>query len=149
MRWIVPPFNARTTRDEDEGTLVFSAPGLNAISYTRTLSFSTSTFCVAAALAAFCCAIAEFTTAPANRNAGTSSPARTAANLLMISPFFPPEMAARIILRPSRLIGGVCARYRCRYATHPARTPTIQRRNTQQENAGSSCHVFTELPPRL
>src|SRR6266704_932464 len=88
MRWIVPPFNARTTRDEDEGTLVFSAPGLNAISYTRTLSLSSSTFCVAVALAAFCCAIAEFTTAPANKNAGTSSPARTTANLLMISPFF-------------------------------------------------------------
>src|SRR6266705_7138270 len=88
MRWIVPPFNARTTRDEDEGTLVFSAPGLNAISYTRTLSLSSSTFCVAVALAAFCCAIAEFTTAPASKNAGTSSPARTTANLLMISPFF-------------------------------------------------------------
>src|SRR6266571_4578419 len=87
MRWIVPPFNARTTRDEDEGTLVFSAPGLNAISYTRTLSLSSSTFCVAVALAAFCCAVAEFTTAPASRNAGTSSPARTAANFLMISPF--------------------------------------------------------------
>src|SRR5206468_6139516 len=129
--------------------MAFSAPGLYVTSNTCTLAFSSSTFRMAVALAIFSCAIAEFTTAPANRNAGTSSPARTAANLLMISPFFPPEMAARIILRPSRLIGGVCARYRCRYATHPARTPTIQRRNTQQENAGSSCHVLTELAPRL
>src|SRR6266853_2012265 len=71
--------------------MAFSAPGLYVTSNTCTLAFSSSTFRMAVALAIFSCAIAEFTTAPANRNAGTSSPARTAADLFMISPFFPPE----------------------------------------------------------
>src|SRR6266571_423366 len=112
MRWIVPPFNARTTRDEDEGTLVFSAPGLNAISYTRTLSLSSSTFCVAVALAAFCCAVAEFTTAPANRNAGTSSPARTAASLLMISPFSRQKWRRELFYAPQEDDGRASGRRR-------------------------------------
>src|SRR5438445_10110365 len=56
--------------------LEFSAPGVCATSYTRTLSFSSSTFGLTVALAAFSCATAEFVMLPAIMNAGTTIPTK-------------------------------------------------------------------------
>src|SRR3989442_4926932 len=90
MRWIVPFVSARPIR---YGRAIFaaSAPTGMCASYTRTLSFSSSTLRLALAAAgfAFSCAIAGPAVAPATKNAGTSSFAMRPADLLMLSLLFP------------------------------------------------------------
>jgi len=68
--------------------LGLTSPGLNVVSVTRTLSVSMNTFCVRCA-AFFSCAIAG----TAIKIAGISSPAKTPADLLMVSP--PPSSLTR------------------------------------------------------
>jgi hypothetical protein len=51
VRCNVPPANARTTRSDDDGTAVFSAPGANVTSDARALAFSAATLMVAFAAA--------------------------------------------------------------------------------------------------
>src|SRR6266446_5702677 len=74
--------------------LEFSAPGVCTTSYTRTLSFSSSTFGLTVALATFSCGTAEFVMLPAIMNAGTTIPTKNPSDF-----FITPPLEKRDLLR--------------------------------------------------